>query len=105
MDIPNIGQAMALSDLYNAQTGHCTNASFLSKTLHSTFIESWNENAINTKFISEESYKEKFKAFEIHGNLKLNILTNIVTLYAQAKYLKAEKQSLRLVKVLMSYAV
>ncbi|KAG0375314.1 hypothetical protein BGX24_009260 [Mortierella sp. AD032] len=105
MDIPNLGQAMTLGDLYNARTGHCTNASILSDTLPSMLIESRDENAINTKFISEDSYKEKFKAFEIDGNLKLNILANIVALKGHAKYLATEKQSSRSVKVSMSYAV
>lgn len=105
LDIPNVGQAMALGDLYNARTGHCTNASILSDTLPSTLIESQDENAINTKFISEDSYKEKFKAFEIDGSLKLNILANIVALNPHASYLTTEKQSSRSVKVSMSYAV
>ncbi|KAG0250389.1 hypothetical protein BG011_008390 [Mortierella polycephala] len=105
MDIPNVGQGMALGDLYNAQTGHYANASVLSNTFPSTLIESEDGNAINTKFISEESYKEKFKAFEIHGNLRLSILANIATLNAQAKYLTTEKQSSRSVKFSMSYAV
>ncbi|KAG0315480.1 hypothetical protein BGZ97_008184 [Linnemannia gamsii] len=105
MDIPNLGQAMALGDLYDARTGRCINASILSDTLPSTLIESRDENAINTKLIYEDSYKERFKAFEIEGNLKLNILANIVTLNAHAKYLATEKQSSRSVKVSMSYAI
>ncbi|KAG0358975.1 hypothetical protein BGZ54_010197 [Gamsiella multidivaricata] len=105
MDIPNVGQAMALGDLYNARTGHCTNVSVLKNALPQTLIESRDENAINTKFISEETYKEKFEAFEINGNLKLNILANLVTLNAQGKYLTTEKKSSKSVKVSMSYAV
>ncbi|KAG0271071.1 hypothetical protein BGZ95_001184 [Linnemannia exigua] len=105
MDIPNLGQAMALGALYNARTGHCTNASILCDTLPSTLIESRDENAINSKVISEDSYKEKFKAFEIDGNLKLNILANNVPLNAQFKYLATEKKSSKSVKVSMSYAV
>ncbi|KAF9542525.1 hypothetical protein EC957_001894 [Mortierella hygrophila] len=105
MDIPNLGQAMALGDLYNARTGHGTNASVLSDILPSTLIVIRDENAINTKFISEDNYKEKFKAFEIDGNLKLNILANNIPLNAHAKYLATEKQSSKLVKVSMSYAI
>ncbi|KAG0364627.1 hypothetical protein BGX24_004518 [Mortierella sp. AD032] len=105
MDIPNVGQAMALGDLYNARTGHCTNASFLSDALPFFLIESRDDNAINTKFISGDSYMEKFKAFEIEGSLKLNILANIVALNPRAKYIATEKQSSKSVKVSMSYAV
>ncbi|KAG0349715.1 hypothetical protein BG005_010798 [Podila minutissima] len=105
MDIPNVGQAMGLGDLYNVRTGHCTNVSVLSKPLTSAVIESRDENAISSKFISEDTYKEKFKAYEIEGNLKLSILANIVSLNAQAKYLTAEKKSSTSVKVSMSYAV
>ncbi|KAF9926035.1 hypothetical protein BGZ65_007466, partial [Modicella reniformis] len=105
MDIPNVGQAMALGDLYNARTGHCTKVSVLKNALPQTLIESRDENAINTKFISEETYREKFEAFEINGNLKLNILANLVTLNAQGKYLTTEKKSSKSVKVSMSYAV
>ncbi|KAG9067743.1 hypothetical protein KI688_011330 [Linnemannia hyalina] len=105
LDIPNLGQAMALGALYNARTGHCTNASVLSDTLPPTLIESRDENAINTKFVSEDSYKEKFRAFGIDGNLKLNILANNVPLNAQFKYLATEKQSSKSVKVSLSYAV
>ncbi|KAF9579761.1 hypothetical protein BGW38_003856, partial [Lunasporangiospora selenospora] len=105
MDIPNIGQAMALGDLYNARTGHCTNGSVLSKALTPDLILSREEPAINTKFISEESYRDKFKAFEISGDLKLGILANLVPLNTQAKHLKAEKQSSKSVKISMSLAV
>ncbi|KAG0288356.1 hypothetical protein BGZ96_007860 [Linnemannia gamsii] len=105
MDIPNVGQAMALGDLYNARTGHCTNVSVLKNALPQTLIESRDENAINIKFISEETYKEKFEVFEINGNLKLNILANLVALNVQGKYLTAEKKSSKSVKVSMSYAV
>ncbi|KAF9084402.1 hypothetical protein BGX29_002570 [Mortierella sp. GBA35] len=105
MDIPNVGQAMALGDLYNARTGHCTNVSVLKNALPQALIESRDENAINTKFIFEETYKEKFEAFEISGNLKLNILANLVTLNVQSKYLTTEKRSSKSVKVSMSYAI
>ncbi|KAK3805771.1 MAG: hypothetical protein J3Q66DRAFT_393152 [Benniella sp.] len=105
MDIPNVGQAMALGDLYNARTGHCTNVSVLKNPLPRTLIETRDEIAINTRFISEETYKEKFEAFQINGNLKLNILANLLTLNAQGKYLTAEKKSSKSVKVSMSYAV
>ncbi|KAG0329108.1 hypothetical protein BGZ99_003492 [Dissophora globulifera] len=105
MDLPNIGQAMDLGDLYDSRTGRCTNSSILFNILPPTLIESQDKDTINTKFISEESYKEKFKAFGIHGSLKLNILSNIMTLNTQAKYLTTEKQSSRSVNFSMSYAV
>ncbi|KAF9345762.1 hypothetical protein BGX34_004505, partial [Mortierella sp. NVP85] len=104
-DIPNVGQAMALGDLYNARTGHCTNVSVLKNALPRTLIETRDENAINTRFISEETYKEKFEVFQINGNLRLNILANLLTLNAQGKYLTTEKKSSKSVKVSMSYAV
>ncbi|KAF9957506.1 hypothetical protein BGZ65_002015 [Modicella reniformis] len=105
MDVPNVGQDMALGDLYDARTGHCTNISVLKNTLPETLIESQDENAINTALIYEETYKKKFDALDIKGNLKLNILANLISVNAQGKYLTTEKKSSKSVKVSMSYAV
>ncbi|KAK3805769.1 MAG: hypothetical protein J3Q66DRAFT_422480 [Benniella sp.] len=105
MDIPNVGQIMTLGDLYNARTGHCTNVSVLKDTFPQTLIETRDENAINTRFISEETYKEKFEAFQIDGNLKLNILANLIPLNTQGRYLTTEKKSSKSVKVSMSYII
>ncbi|KAF9926349.1 hypothetical protein FBU30_004046, partial [Linnemannia zychae] len=104
-NIPNVGQSMLLGELYNAKTGQSINASALSNTLPSDLIDSRDEHSFNTNYFYGENYKEKFKAFDIHGSLKLNILANIVTLNGQAKYLTTEKQSSKSVKVSMSYVI
>ncbi|KAF9344596.1 hypothetical protein BGX34_005495, partial [Mortierella sp. NVP85] len=104
MHIPNVGQIMTLGDLYNARTAHCTNVSVLKDTFPQTLIETRDENSINTRFISEETYKEKFEVFQIDGNLRLNILANLIPLNTQGKFLTTEKRSSKSVKVSMSCA-
>ncbi|KAF9172812.1 hypothetical protein BGX21_008500 [Mortierella sp. AD011] len=105
MDIPNIGQGMCLGDLYDARTGLSTNISVLRNILPETLIESRDEHAINTKFIASESYKEKFDALDVTGNLRANVLAGLVKVNAQGKYLTAEKTTSKSVKMAMSYAV
>ncbi|KAF9114643.1 hypothetical protein BGX27_010220 [Mortierella sp. AM989] len=105
MNLPNIGQAMSLGALYNAKTERYTGFSVFSDTIPEATVLSRDENAIYTKYIYSESYKEKFKAFEINGHLKLNILAGIIALNAQTKYLTSEKQSSHAIKVSLSYSV
>ncbi|KAF9998962.1 hypothetical protein BGZ65_005607, partial [Modicella reniformis] len=105
MDIPNVGQAMALGELYDARTGLSTNISVLKKILPQTLIESRDETAINTKLTTSESYKEKFDILDVSGNLKVNILAGLVSVNAKGKYLTTEKTTSKLVKIAMSYAL
>ncbi|KAF9922428.1 hypothetical protein FBU30_007434 [Linnemannia zychae] len=105
MDIPNIGQPMLLGELYNARRGQSINASILSEKPPSELVESRGVNLFTTKLIYGENYKKKFDAFDIHGDLRLRILANLVALDTRSKYLMTEKQSSKSVKVSMSYVV
>lgn len=105
MNLPNVGQSMTLGSLYNARNGQSTGFSVLSETIPESAISSRDENAINSKYICSESYKEKFKALDINGHLKLSILAEVIELNAQAKYLTSEKQSSTAVHVSLSYSV
>ncbi|KAG0228893.1 hypothetical protein BGW41_003239 [Actinomortierella wolfii] len=105
MDIPNIGQAMTFGHLYNARTGHCTNISVFNDSLPGDMIESRDEFSTSSKFIYDDTFKDKFEALDIRGNLKLNILANLSNLNGYAKYLTEEKISSKSVKVSMSYAI
>lgn len=105
MNLPNVGQSMALGSLYNARNGQSTGFSVLSETIPESAISSRDENAFNSEYICSESYKEKFKALDINGHLKLSILAEIIELSAQAKYLTSEKQSSTAVHFSFSYSV
>ncbi|KAG0302724.1 hypothetical protein BGZ98_007282 [Dissophora globulifera] len=105
MNLPNLGQSMTLGSLYNVRNGQSTGFSIFSETVPESAISSRDENAINLKYIFSESYKEKFKALDINGHLKLSILAEIIDLNAQAKYLKSEKKSSTTVNVSLSYSV
>ncbi|KAG0317676.1 hypothetical protein BGZ99_006168 [Dissophora globulifera] len=96
---------MTLGSLYNVKNGQSTGFSIFSKTVPESAISSRDENAINLKYIFSESYKEKFKALDINGHLKLSILAEIIDLNAQAKYLRSEKKSSTTVNVSLSYSV
>ncbi|KAG0238902.1 hypothetical protein BGW42_000063 [Actinomortierella wolfii] len=105
MDIPSIGLAMTFGHLYNARTGHCANISVFNDSLPSGLIESRDESSISAKFIYDDTFTDKFEALDVRGNLKLNILANLITLSGHAKYLTEEKKSSKSAKVSMSYAI
>ncbi|KAF9437150.1 hypothetical protein BGZ76_001812 [Entomortierella beljakovae] len=105
MDLPNLGPIMVLGTLYNSKSEQYTGISVLSDVFPQEAILSSDQYSISTKYICNESYKEKFKASEINGHLKLSILAGILSLNSQSRYLMSEKQSSQVIKVSMLYSM
>ncbi|KAF9580893.1 hypothetical protein BGW38_002275, partial [Lunasporangiospora selenospora] len=105
MNIPNIGQGMVLGALYDARKDTSNNVSILKGKVPPALIVSRDEPGFSTKYITSESYKDKFDVLDISGNLKVNVLAGLVKVNAQGKYLTTEKTSSKSIKMSMSYEI
>uniref|UniRef100_A0A914Q0R3 SNTX MACPF/CDC-like domain-containing protein n=1 Tax=Panagrolaimus davidi TaxID=227884 RepID=A0A914Q0R3_9BILA len=87
LNVPALGRTADFGDIYDARTNKFTKDSIFKRALTSNFIKLIENPYTRYEFTSAKSRSEKLSAFEIGGELKLQIMCGVVDIGGSAKYL------------------
>uniref|UniRef100_A0A914PKI5 SNTX MACPF/CDC-like domain-containing protein n=1 Tax=Panagrolaimus davidi TaxID=227884 RepID=A0A914PKI5_9BILA len=87
LNVPALGRTADFGDIYDARINKFTKDSIFKRTLTSNFKKLIENPYTRYEFTSAKSRSEKLSAFEIGGELKLQIMCGVVDVGGSAKYL------------------
>uniref|UniRef100_A0A914BY04 G domain-containing protein n=1 Tax=Acrobeloides nanus TaxID=290746 RepID=A0A914BY04_9BILA len=90
-----LGRLAGIGELYNYYTDNFCGRTVLCADPPKTAITQTDTQNTNTDFILEDSINERFKNFEVEGELKLSFLSGAVNVAGHGRYLAEKRESER----------
>lgn len=93
LERPALGQVVALGSLYDARSDVFLPCSLFDETLPSDAVRTTQNQSVDTKIISGDTFAEKFDACSINSDLGVSILAGLAKVDGSGRYLSDKRDT------------